>query len=356
YSPAKAEELERNLRRLGFIAEARVEAVFHPDGTVDLLVHTRDQFTLRAGASGATFAGSESGRASIGEDNLFGWGKSLSLLYQVTPDVAGGELRYEDFQFLGTRSVFQSSLRSTDEGNSEEFSLVRPFDTLSTPWSYGARAGHVEDEAEFFEAGEDVARVPRKLDYENLFLTRGLGPPERRRLYGVSLVHERTAFGAPQGTVGDVLEVPGELDSWRIGPTLSFRDIPVYRKRTFLDALGYVEDVATGSSIQFLPGIRWRAEKGTETQLELGADAETFWVMEPWGTSISVLRVNASGRSGEGGGQGWSVGGFLHHYETGLPGQTIATNLSADFVWEGEDLPVELKLGEESGLRGYEAR
>ncbi|HKB14597.1 MAG TPA: POTRA domain-containing protein, partial [Planctomycetota bacterium] len=46
YSPAKAEELERNLRRLGFIAEARVEAVFHPDGTVDLLVHTRDQFTL----------------------------------------------------------------------------------------------------------------------------------------------------------------------------------------------------------------------------------------------------------------------------------------------------------------------
>jgi surface antigen Omp85-like protein/surface antigen-like variable number repeat protein len=356
YVPARAEELERNLRRLGFIAEARVEPVFQPDGTVDLHVRTRDQFTLRAGASGASFAGSESGRASIGEDNLFGWGKTLSFLYQVTPDVAGGELRYEDFQFLGTRAVFSTSLRSTDEGESLEGSLVRPFDTLATPWSYGVRAGHVEDEAEFFEAGEDVARVPRKLDYENLFLTRGLGPPQSRRLFGVSLLHERTAFGAPQGTVGDVIEVPGEIDSWRIGPTVSFRDIPVYRKRTFLDALGFVEDISTGSSIQFLPGFRWRAEKGTETTLEAVADAEAFWVMEPWGTSISVLRLEASGRNGEGGGRAWSAGGFLHHYETGLPGQTIAINLSADFVWEGEDLPVQLKLGEESGLRGYEAR
>ncbi|MGH7151348.1 MAG: BamA/TamA family outer membrane protein, partial [Planctomycetota bacterium] len=59
---------------------------------------------------------------------------------------------------------------------------------------------------------------------------------------------------------------------------------------------------------------------------------------------------------GEGEGRAWTAGGFLHHYETGLPGQTIAANLSADFVWEGEDLPVELRLGEESGLRGYEAR
>ncbi|HKB15645.1 MAG TPA: BamA/TamA family outer membrane protein, partial [Planctomycetota bacterium] len=69
-----------------------------------------------------------------------------------------------------------------------------------------------------------------------------------------------------------------------------------------------------------------------------------------------VLRLNASGRYGEGAGQAWSIGGFFHHYETGLPGQTIATNLSADFLWEGEDLPIQLHLGEESGLRGYEAR
>ncbi|MGH7151917.1 MAG: POTRA domain-containing protein, partial [Planctomycetota bacterium] len=278
YRPAAAEELERNLRRLGYIAEARVEPVFHPDGTVDLVVRTRDQFTLRAGVSAASFAGSSSGRASIGEQNLFGWGKSASFLYQVTPDVRGGELSYGDSQFLGTRGVLQVSLRSTDEGDSAEVSLVRPFDTLATPWSYGVRAGHVEDEAEFFEAGEDVARVPREVDSQTLFLTRGLGPPESRRFFGARLLHERSAFGAPQGAVADVLEVPGEIDSWRIGPTGAWRDVPVYLKRAYLDALGFVEDVPLGRRIEIFPAVGYRREAGRGARVEAAADGEALWV------------------------------------------------------------------------------
>ncbi|HET6202349.1 MAG TPA: BamA/TamA family outer membrane protein [Planctomycetota bacterium] len=356
YRPAAAAELERNLRRIGFLAEATVEPRFLPDGTVDLLVHTRDRFTLRAGVGGSSFAGQARSRASLGEENLFGRGKEASIVYARTPDVTGAELRYVDPQLLGTRHRLEAAFSHTDEGTSGEVSLLRPFDTLATPWSYGVRAGHLEDEAEFFEAGEDVAKVPRKVDVQDAFLTRGFGPREKRRLFGVRLLHERTDFGTPEGPAGPSLRVPGDLDSWRFGPTAAWQDYPRFLARTYLDSLGFVEDVPTGTFLETWPGVRYRSEERSGARLEAAADADFRWVDEPWPEGISVLRLSASGRYGEGEGRAWGAGAFLHLYETRLPLQTLAANLAADFIWEGGDLPEELRLGEESGLRGYKAR
>ena len=53
---------------------------------------------------------------------------------------------------------------------------------------------------------------------------------------------------------------------------------------------------------------------------------------------------------------GWTAAAALHAFQLSLPRQTLALSLAYDEVFESENLPLQLNLGEDSGLRGYPAR
>ena len=109
YDPDLAQESERVLRALSFIADARVYSLPGPDGTVALHVETWDRFTLRLGGSLGFFGGDSRSRVGLGETNLFGSGKSAKFKYKTNSDNRSGSVSFDTRRWFFLRS---SSSRS----------------------------------------------------------------------------------------------------------------------------------------------------------------------------------------------------------------------------------------------------
>ena len=78
--------------------------------------------------------------------------------------------------------------------------------------------------------------------------------------------------------------------------------------------------------------------------------------LNPLEDTYVTLGSSGSWRSFEGEMLGRTLSSSLHVYNQSLNHQTLAASLTYDSVFEGEDLPAQLTLGEDNGLRGYPAR
>ena len=73
--PVVLAETERNLRLLDWIQAATVTARPRPDGDSDVLVETRDKWSLRVGVGFGLSGGVGKGQIDLGDQNLLGLGK-----------------------------------------------------------------------------------------------------------------------------------------------------------------------------------------------------------------------------------------------------------------------------------------
>ncbi|MBD3856513.1 MAG: hypothetical protein IFK92_08330, partial [Acidobacteria bacterium] len=81
FSASRAAESARMLRGLGIMNPVNITA-HRVDGGVDVMVETRDQWTLKAGASLGVFGSNASYKVDVEEENLLGWGKAVSVAYE----------------------------------------------------------------------------------------------------------------------------------------------------------------------------------------------------------------------------------------------------------------------------------
>ncbi|MHC4393292.1 MAG: POTRA domain-containing protein, partial [Planctomycetota bacterium] len=110
YDPELAEETERNLRALGYIAQARVRPVFDAEAkTVAVKVFTRDKFSLRVGVGAGFVGGASKAGATLGESNLMGFGVTTTLAYRVSDGDQFIGFSFTDPNVLGTRYRFRTS-------------------------------------------------------------------------------------------------------------------------------------------------------------------------------------------------------------------------------------------------------
>ncbi len=74
------------------------------DGGVDVMVETHDQWTLKAGVPGsACSAADASYRVDFEEENLFGWGKAVSVAYESDNERNSWSLGYFDPNVFNSR-------------------------------------------------------------------------------------------------------------------------------------------------------------------------------------------------------------------------------------------------------------
>ena len=139
YSHQKLEESERLLRTRRYLLEARILPVAYHDGRVDIKVHTRDVWTLHPGISFGRSGGANSVGIKIEESNLFGWGKQFSLNYNSNVDRKTTVLDYRDPQLFGSRWTLSTQLANNSDGHKNALAIERPFYSLETRWSAGAR-------------------------------------------------------------------------------------------------------------------------------------------------------------------------------------------------------------------------
>jgi hypothetical protein len=136
-------------------------------GTVDLLVVTRDLWSLRFNTNFELQENTLSLlETSLSENNLFGWRKYLAVNYVMDLGAAAVGPNYFDPNVLGTRLMFYAAAsasytRDTThyEGNAESFTLRYPLFSLASRWGGGVGLIHQDLVARSF-----LGTKPRPVD------------------------------------------------------------------------------------------------------------------------------------------------------------------------------------------------
>jgi hypothetical protein len=351
-------ELERNLRATGLFGaiDVRLEETGTP-GEVDLVVDTRDRFSL-IGSAGGSVVGEVTGYyVLVGETNLFGTGNSISLSASGNDeDESEFGIDYSDWQLFDTWHRLDVAAGATEEGPFVRAAVTRPFKHLQDPWSYGVAAGDEENDVDYFAGGESVAEVPRARTALRVFGERAHGPVELRRSLGLELAYDDSRFGAASGPAAGQIAVPGDLTQASFGPYGRIQWEHAYRELQHLDALDYVQDATLGAELELFAGALHRDEAGAGDKVETLVRTSLRTAAEALPETYLTLSAAGQARWYAGDTMGWTAAAALHAFQLSLPRQTLALSLAYDEVFEDENLPLQLNLGEDSGLRGYPAR
>jgi len=170
WDESKVEETARKLRDPIFTTLVIVVPVKSPEpGTVDLLVVTRDVWSLRFNSS---FEIQERKlidlQLSISENNFLGWRKHIAAVFLMDQGDYFIGPYYDDPNVAGTKLELRTHVgpifgRESHEleGSRSSTRFQYPFWSLDTPWSAGITAGHLDHVVREF-VGTDL----RKWDWD----------------------------------------------------------------------------------------------------------------------------------------------------------------------------------------------
>src|SRR4051794_5806518 len=138
FSAHLVHESERILRANTYLFDARVEPVRIHDGLVDVIVHTKDVWTLNPGVNFGRSGGENSSGFQFEESNLLGTGREIMVGYDQDVDRSSRQIRYTDPHFRGTWNELKLAYENNSDGKLRELSYKQPFYSLAT-----SRAGGV---------------------------------------------------------------------------------------------------------------------------------------------------------------------------------------------------------------------
>jgi hypothetical protein len=152
YSAELAEESMRNLRGLGVLALVRVVPLATDEpGAIDLLVYTRDLWSLRLEQQFSGAGSSFELAAQLIERNFLGLNKSLAARFSLAPDiytfgqtyvdprVLGGDLRLsESFDVIFNRD------HETPEGSTAGLYFGRPFYNIAQRFGFDVNLAYAD--------------------------------------------------------------------------------------------------------------------------------------------------------------------------------------------------------------------
>jgi hemolysin activation/secretion protein len=344
--PLDAEALaqtERNLRSLPFIREARIES-FPPDeeGRTRVRVVVGDSWSTKPEGRLAKVGDEWLWAIGLTEENLFGRGKLLSAVHDVNLDREETFVFYQDPRLLGSRLALAAYGSSASDGHDVSLGATRPFYSLDTLWSYQARVEDYDRLDPLYEDGERVDRLRHLRTAAELSAARAVhrGATSALRLH---LVYQYT---------DDVVDTETrQFGILRFGVSSVTHS---FRKLTHVNRFERTEDVNLGNEASAFAGI------STPT---LGGEPGTsyFWnlserrgiPLNDQGFLSGLASWNARHRDGE---IENSVARFRLNWVQKLSIRRVVL-AKADFHYGTNlDPEVQLRLGAESGLRGYPVR
>jgi hypothetical protein len=352
YSADRLAETERILRRERYLHDASVLPVAYRNGQVDVRVRTRDVWSLNPSISFGRSGGVNSSSAEIEEVNLLGTGRQLGLGYSMDHDRSATALRYRDPHLGGSWWRLAAGYSDSSDGGSWLFNLERPFYALTTTRAGGLSLLDDERVDEHYDRGDavDEYRSRRRLTTAYVGRSTGLSEGWSRR-WTAGFTADESRFEPTVDTV-DAARVPD--DRRLVYPWIGFEILENrYEKRSNLDQIGRIEDVALGWHAGLQLG--W-ADRG------FGSDRDALMFRGEaargidFGTGDSLqLAATLAGRLEHGAlaGTVLGAGARLHHLQS--PARRLYVSLQVDAGYN-LDADAPLELGGDNGLRGYPLR
>jgi hypothetical protein len=354
FDPRVLEESARLLRQRAGISEAIiVPTAYHADtNTVDVLVRTRDSWSLSFDLKFGRSGGKNDFGFGVEEKNLLGTGRKILVSHKSSVDRDENILGYGDDNVRGTRVRLTGQYADTSDGVRRAFEAGRPFFALDTRWSL---TGSLLDERrvdQMYDLGETVDEFQHRQQQLTLSggWSRGLvGGRTRRWLAGVT--YDQNEF-RPSSDVPNPRVLPEDrklVYPW-IGYSLVTDD---FRAIEDLNDIGRTEDVNLGLSLDARLGY---------SSTRFGADRDA-WILDMFGQKgwepgpgkLVFADFGASTRLEDGRSKNTVVTAGARYYRRNFRNKLFLVSLTGTTT-NGLDLDRQVLVGGDSGLRGYPLR
>jgi hypothetical protein len=346
------EEAERVLRTFRFLYDVRIRPVAYADGVVDILVETRDTWTLDPGIGASRAGGANSGSLSISEGNLLGTGTAIGFGVFRNVERTGNEFRISNERAFGGRFAAEYAQQDNSDGLSRTVRLARPFWTLDSNWAGGVVGSRLDRVESVYLRGEAVAKYRRRDDVAEVFGGWSAGRVDgwvTRWSAGLS-AREETYGPEPGETPPPVLSP----DSTLVGPFVRWQLIEDrFEKQRNLDQIDRPEFFSYGLQTTVQLGLATRALGSTRNAWLYSASASRSF--EPLPRHTMVATGTLSGQLVDGAVERQRAGARLQYYLPQSRHWLFYASVGADLLTN--PLPLDtLYVGGDSGLRGYPLR
>ncbi|WP_431689408.1 hypothetical protein [Hahella sp. NBU794] len=342
-------ESERILRKNSYLIDARIVPFRQCNGKIDLLVVTRDIWTLEPGVKFSHSDGASKVGLELSDNNIFGTGNQVSVAYNKDDDRSSVDYMFGSNHLFGTRLKTQMQYGDTSDGETKLFSLERPFYALDSRWAAGGDLHEDSVVDKIKDEGEEVNAYRHESNLYNLYfgLSDGLRRDFANRWY-VGITREEDNFSAVDATRSGTPQ-----DRALTYPWVAYERVEnlfaTYRNLDFIET---TEDVSLGKNIYLKLGYggdflgndrtQWRFNGQYSDAYSFG-EHHLFFVgahMDGyWDTEDSAL-------------ENTQVGADLSYVHLTDDQHRWFFGFKAD-LGDNLDQDKELTLDDEFGLRGY---
>ncbi len=328
-----------------------VKPIRYRDNRVDILVVTRDVWTLSMGAGLERSGGANTFQISLEDSNFLGTGRQLDLKYSDDPDRSYQRFRFVDTALFGSRAELRLWYSDNSDGHRQVFDLARPFYALDTRWAAIAKVVSDERHEKLYSQGEVTERFGHERTMAEISggLSKGLlGRRATRWLFGYT--YDQHRFSATEDSSSG-FALPTRTLSY---PWIGFERVEdKYIETTNMDRLVRTEDFNLGTEMRGRLGFSSTTLGGHKDQAIFSFDVRSGW--EPATDHTLFVTGRAGGRWGADGYENVSLGGKLRYFLRTFRHHRLQIALRVDAAWN-LDPERQLLLGGDNGLRGYPRR
>ena len=352
YSARVLAETERTLRRLDYLHDAFIRPIAYDGTRVDVLVQTRDVWTLQPGISYERTGGTNQTGAEIEEENLLGYGKSVTLSWSSDVERESLLLQWRDPNVWQSRWQSELSYSINDDGRLRFVEFERPFYALDTHWSAGATVFDFTRVDPRYDLGEIVDEFRHDESFAEVRggWSAGLVNGWSRRWLAGFRYDENNFAVEPDRTPPAVLPPDRKL----VYPWAGLAWIEdKYMTTQNLDKIGRVEDLHFGTSLTLQFGWATAALGSDRDAAIVAAAAHTAHAFNE--QQLLFVDGSVSGRLESGEIADGRINGVARYYWRWDRKRVLFARVDGS-VSEALDPENQILLGGDSGLRGYPLR
>lgn len=271
FSVQKLEESERILRRKPYLFDATVVPVENDNGTLDLHVETRDNWTLVPEVKVSSTGGENESSLGIEEENFLGTGTRVNIRRDQDDDRTSSifQISREDIGEHRLNAAY--GYGDLSDGDFQLLQLQRPFFSLDTKWAAGSTAIFDDRIETLFSEGERGARYRDDQTFFTFFggLSEGLVDGKTERwILGYEFSERNFETVATDGLV----EVAPENRRFSY-PFLRYQRVQdSFLEAKNLNQIQQTEDVSLGENYSFTVGYASEALDSDRNAWILAAD------------------------------------------------------------------------------------
>jgi outer membrane protein assembly factor BamA len=352
YSRRLLEESERLLRQASYFYDASVEPVAYHDGRVDIVVRTRDVWTLDPGFSYGRSGGTNSTKLQLQELNAFGYGAAVTVGRASSVDRTQTQLGIQDANVEGSRVGVAALYSVNSDGYQHDLFVDRLFYALDARGTGGAGAADDLRVDSLYDRGNIIDQFQEHDELGRIYggWSHGLeGGWVRRWTLGFTS-DDRQFLSAPLWTGVNLVPADRKL----VYPWLRFELVEDdYLKYHNYNEIERTEDFYLGTHVSAQLG--WSDPAFGANIRGLIFDATAGYGLATEHSETLTFATTLDGRLENGTAQNTVATASFHYYMKQSEQFLFYAGIDAA-VGRNLDLDDQILLGGDNGLRGYPLR